>query len=107
MSRRAGFIAAGCDVVSSVKDALETAGDVDEVMVIGGGAVYELFLPQAERIYLTRVQADVDGDTFFPKIDRDEWRVTETESFPMSAARKIAYTFENLQRRSTAGSRYS
>ena len=98
MSRRADFVAEGCDVVSSVKEALATAGEVDEVMVIGGAAVYELFLPQADRIYLTRVQAEVAGDTFFPAIDMSEWRVTSTESFPAGVDRKLAFTFEILER---------
>lgn len=102
MSRRTDFVAEGCDVVSSAKEALEAAGDVDEVMVIGGGAVYKLFLPKADRIYLTRVKVEVDGDTFFPYIDMDEWYVTGAESFPISDTRKIAFSFEILERRSAA-----
>jgi len=98
MTRRSNFVAEGCDVVSSAEEAIETAGDVDEMMVIGGGAIYELFVPKADRIYLTRVQAEVDGDTFFPHIDMDEWRVTETQSFPASTDQKLAFTFEILER---------
>jgi len=98
MSRRADFVAAGCDVVSSGKEALARAGDVEEVMVIGGGAVYEKFLPAADRIYLTRVHTEVDGDTFFPEIDMDEWRVTGTESFPAGDDRKLEFSFEILER---------
>ena len=98
MSRRADFAAAGCDVVSSAKEALSRAGDVEEVMVIGGSAVYELFLPTADRIYLTRVHAEVDGDTFLPEIDMDEWRVTGTESFPAGDDQRLAFSFEILER---------
>ena len=53
----------------------------------------------ADLIYLTRVQVEVDGDTFFPEIDMNDWQVLESESFPISENRKHAYTFEILERR--------
>ncbi len=71
LSRQAGYKQAGCDVVSSPEAALQLAGDTDEVMIIGGGKVYEHFLPMTDRIYLTRVHTDVDGDTFFPEINEE------------------------------------
>ena len=54
------------------------AGD-PEVFVIGGAQIYELALPRAERLYVTHVEAEVEGDTFFPSFDWSEWqRVEET-----------------------------
>ncbi|HSN51478.1 MAG TPA: type 3 dihydrofolate reductase [Woeseiaceae bacterium] len=79
MTRDADYAAEGCDVVSSVGEALELVGDADEVMVIGGGQVYREFLPHASRIYLTRVQAEVEGDTYFFDIDPGHWQLVSSE----------------------------
>ncbi|RUO29794.1 type 3 dihydrofolate reductase [Aliidiomarina sedimenti] len=63
-------------VVSSVDEALQAAGAVDEIMVIGGGEIYRQFLPVATRLYLTEIDLVVDGDTWFPEFNSDEWSST-------------------------------
>ena len=68
------YSAAGCDVVVSVEQALSVAAGAEEVMIIGGGEIYQLFLPQADRIYMTRVDTIVEGDTVFPDIDPADWQ---------------------------------
>ena len=73
------YAADGCDVVASVEEAIAVAGDADEVMVIGGGEIYRLFLPLAERIHMTRVDVDVEGDTVFPEISDEVWREVARE----------------------------
>ena len=92
MTRDPDYVAPGCDVVSSVREALDLLKDTDEVMIIGGGQVYRDFLPHADRIYLTRVQADVEGDTYFPDIDEAGWRLVSSE--PHAADEKHAYAFD-------------
>ena len=92
MTRDAVYVAPGCDVVTSVDEALDLVEDADEVMIIGGGQVYRDFLPHADRIYLTRVQADVEGDTYFPDIDEAGWRLVSSE--PHAADEKHAYAFD-------------
>lgn len=82
LSRDAGYLAPGCTAVDSVRAALSAADGAEEVMVIGGSGVYEQFLPIAERIYLTRILADVEGDTFFPALVDAEWRETAAETAP-------------------------
>jgi len=98
MTRQAGFEAEGSDVVTSTAEALRAAGDVEEVMVIGGGNVYEQFLPECQRIYMTRVDSIIDGDTYFPDLDEDAWRVADRESYPASAERQYAFEFLTLNR---------
>jgi dihydrofolate reductase len=66
-------------VVHSLAEALEVAHSDDEVFIAGGGEIYRQALAVADRIYLTRVHADVDGDTTFPDLDDDEWRVVSRE----------------------------
>jgi len=94
MTRDPDYAAEGCDVVSSVSEALELAGDADEVMVIGGGQVYRDFLPRADRIYMTRVQAEVQGDTLFPDIDGNAWRLVSAVHH--AADDKHGYAFEMM-----------
>ncbi len=54
---------------------------VDEVMVIGGAQIYNLCLPEADRLYLTRVHGDVAGDTIFPSLNSDDWLEASVERF--------------------------
>jgi len=81
MTTQKDYDAAGCDVVASPGEAVITAAPGSDIMVIGGGEVYQLFLPLANRIYLTRVQTEVDGDTFFPEIAASTWQETAREEF--------------------------
>lgn len=80
ISRNAGFSAAGCDVVQTIDAAVDAAGDAQEIMVIGGSHIYAEFLPRADRIYLTRVQADINGDAFMPELPVIEWHEASRES---------------------------
>ena len=73
VTRQDNYAPEGCTVVQSV-DAAIAAANAPEIMIIGGGHIYEAFMPMAERIYLTRVDADIDGDTYFPEISGDQWQ---------------------------------
>lgn len=92
ISRSKDFLAEGATVVKSPGEALAAAGDADELMIIGGGQVYELFFDKADCIYLTRVETDVEGDTFFPEPDSANWRLVSSE--PNSSDDRHAYDFE-------------
>ncbi len=98
ITRRNNFTADGCDVVQSTAAAVEVAGGADEVMVIGGSQIYAAFLPLAERIYLTRVHTEVDGDAFFPPIDEAEWRESAGESYEADDSNDYACTVTTLSR---------
>jgi dihydrofolate reductase len=65
----------GCEVVHSLDEAVRSAGG-EELFVIGGASVYALFLPIADRMFLTHVDQEVPGDTLFPEVPWDQWRVT-------------------------------
>ena len=98
ITRQEGFAADGCDVVPSTAAATAVAGDADEIMVIGGSQVYELFLPQAERLYLTRVYADVEGDAFFPAVDENEWRLVSDEPHSADDRNEFDFSFRIYER---------
>ena len=88
LTRRAGYAARGCVVVDSFEAALAAAEPAEELMAIGA---YATALPFAERIYLTRVEADVEGDTHFPELDPDDWREVESDELPTPAGEDDEY----------------
>ena len=98
LTRQMDFRAEDCEVVTSVDAAITAAGDVAELMVIGGGNIYGQLLPESERIYLTRVHTNIEGDVFFPEINPADWRSTGTENFPVTADRQYGFSFETLER---------
>ena len=85
--------------VKSVDDAIAACGDAEEIMVIGGGRVYEQFLPKAQKLYLTHIDAEVEGDTHFPDYDPDEWESVFSEFHDADAQNSHSYCFEVLERR--------
>jgi len=100
VTRRPDYQAKGCQVVHSIDAALATAGDVPEVMIVGGAALYRAMLPQADRIYLTQVEATVAGDAFFPDYDLAQWRITTQEEHAADEKNPFPYCFLTLERRS-------
>ena len=98
ITRRQGFLADGCDVVRSMDEAICAAGDAGEIMVIGGSQIYELFLPVAQRLYLTRVHADVEGDAFFPAVDEGEWQLVAEETHSADKQNEFDYSFRTYER---------
>jgi dihydrofolate reductase len=98
ITRQAGFAADGCDIVTSKSEVIAVTAGAAEVMVIGGSQVYELFLPDAQRLYLTRVRAEVQGDAFFPEIDESEWRLVNDESHAADDRNAFAFSFRTYER---------
>jgi dihydrofolate reductase len=80
VTRSAGFQAPGCTVVGTLEEAYRAAGDAPEVFIIGGAQIYEAAFATADRIYLTEVESQVEGDTFFPRFDRNRWDETVLET---------------------------
>lgn len=98
ITRQQGFSADGCDVVDSPAAALEAAGAADEVMIIGGGQIYDLFLPKAGRLYLTRVHTELEGDAYFSPVSDADWRLVESESHAANEANEFAFEFLTYER---------
>ncbi|MEQ5836894.1 dihydrofolate reductase [Marinobacter sp. NFXS9] len=72
----------------------------DEIMIIGGGQIYAEALPEIDRMYVTRVHADVEGDAWFPEVDWDQWEELGRENFSASENNPYDYSFIVYQRRS-------
>jgi len=98
VTRNPDYVAEGCDVVSSVDAAIQTAGDAEEIMIIGGSHIYEAFLPRAHRIYLTRVQAEVEGDAFLPEFNSNDWQETAVEEYTSDESNDYDVVFSTFER---------
>lgn len=98
ISTREDYVADGCDVVGSPEAAIAAAGSATEIMVIGGGQIYGQFLPLANRIYLTRVHAEIVGDAYFPALDDSAWSESAREEHHTDGAHDYDYAFVTLQR---------
>ena len=98
ITRQKGFVAQGATVVESADAALAAAGNVPEVCVIGGGEVFDLFLDRADRIYLTEIDAEVDGDTAAPRLDNKSWQLVSSEAVPAGPADSASFTLKVLER---------
>ncbi|MBI2801445.1 MAG: dihydrofolate reductase [Gammaproteobacteria bacterium] len=98
VSRTPNYAAAGCVIVPSFGAALVHVGAVEEVMVIGGRALYAAALPRTERIYLTEVHARIDGNVVFPEFVCAEWREIQRERHTRDARNGHDYSFVILDR---------
>lgn len=98
ITRQADFAAPGCDVVASTTAAVEIAGDVEETMIIGGSQIFESFLPMAQRLHITRVHAEIDGDVFFPEIDVRSWQLVSSEEHGADASNEYPFAFMSYER---------
>ena len=89
ISRDASLTIEGVTTVTSIENALDVVGEVDEVMIIGGGAIYAACLPMANKLYVTHIEAEIDGDTQFPDWG-SEFKETYSEAY--QADEKNAYS---------------
>src|ERR1700683_2186960 len=93
LTRDPAWQAPGAITVHSLDEAFEQAGDVPELMVIGGAELFRLVMPLAERAYLTEVHAEVSGDIVIPALNANEWRELENLSHPADERNEYAMTF--------------
>lgn len=92
LTRQEDYRPEGCIVVHGVEAALAAAEGAAEIMIAGGADIYRLFLPRAYRLFLTHVDASVEGDTYFPEYDESGWRPILRQ--PHAIDERHAYSFE-------------
>ncbi len=100
VTRSGNFTADGCEAAPDLAAALALANlsGAEEAMVIGGAEIYALALPQAERIYLTEIHGEVEGDTRFPAFDRDAWAEVSRDFLPREDQASHDCSFVILER---------
>jgi dihydrofolate reductase len=89
----------GCVMARSVDDAVEKMDAGKENFVIGGGNIYEQFLPITRKLYITKVHHNFEGDTFFPAIDPGQWKLISSEDHPQDEKHAFSFTFQIFERR--------
>lgn len=96
-----GWHAAGTIMAGNMEDALKAAADTDakEAFIIGGGEIFRQSLSLANKIYLTRVHAEVQGNVFFPEIKESEWQLESNRDFTADEKHRYAYSFQVWKRR--------
>jgi dihydrofolate reductase len=100
ISRHANYsVPAGVIVVNNLDDALDAAKNDTQPFIIGGGEIYKQAMAFANKIELTRVHASFDADTFFPKIDNNIWKETQSSYHPKDDNHEYAFTFLSYERR--------
>jgi dihydrofolate reductase len=98
LTRRTDLTLPGCTVVGSIEQAMNAAGDAEELAIIGGAQVYAQALPFVDVIHLTRVHAKIQGDAFFPTLAAHEWRERVVAMHPADERHAYAFSFIELER---------
>lgn len=89
----------GCLPADSIDDALDLAGKETEVYIIGGGSIYSQAITYANKMYVTWIEHEFEGDTFFPEIDLSQWRETFREDHQADDKCPYAYSFVNYEKK--------
>lgn len=98
VSRKINLKISGCTVVNSLSLAIKSVENTDEVFIAGGGEIYRQALPIADRIYLTRVLKNFEGDTNFPQLNHSEWKIVSEEKHFADEKHDCDFTFTVLDR---------
>ena len=98
VTRQRDYAPAGVKVAHTVDEALALAQAQDEVFVAGGAEIYAQTMDRLNRLYLTRIERDVPGDTYFPEVDLSGWKLLEQEHHPASGPDALPYSFLTYER---------
>nr|BAO02851.1 dihydrofolate reductase [Psychromonas kaikoae ATCC BAA-353] len=98
LSRQTGYQPEGVTVVATLEDAVIAAGDVEELMIIGGATIYQQCLAAADRLYLTHIELTTAGDTWFPDYEQYNWHEIVHENYSADDKNPYDYHFSLLER---------
>ena len=83
----------------SVNEVLEMAKNDGELMISGGASIYKQFLPLADKLYLTYINQDFEGDIYFPEFEASDWKEVSREDYEPNEKNKYSYSFVVLERK--------
>ena len=98
ITRSPDWYRSGCVVVHSLEAALAAVAESQNAFVIGGAQIYALAMPHAQRLYMTEIERDFDGDAFFPEFDRSHWREVSRERHASEGPEGFNYAFVEYER---------
>jgi dihydrofolate reductase len=93
VTRQTGYAPEGVLVARSIDQALQMAAGDDEVFVAGGAQLYQQMLPRADRLYLTTIHEEFEGDTDFPEFEESDWKLISEEGYAADEKNPYPYTF--------------
>ena len=101
ITRQPGWNAEGVSVVNSVDAAASLAAEMNykEIFIIGGGEIYLIAFERAKKIYMTRVRVDLEGDTYFPVIEKNDWTLVSKTDNPADEKHAYAFSFQLWERK--------
>jgi len=99
ISRQADYKPEGVEVFNSVDAALSNLSNVEEVVIMGGGQLYNMMLPEADKLYLTLINATINGDTYFPDWTKLAWNELERVHHPKDERHAYEFDFVTLERK--------
>ena len=101
ITRQPGWKSEGVSVVNSVDGAVALAEELDykEIFIIGGGEIFMIAFEKAQKIYMTRVHAEIEGDVFFPVIEMKDWELISSTDHPADEKHAYAFSFEVWERK--------
>ncbi|TPD68270.1 dihydrofolate reductase [Flavobacterium microcysteis] len=99
ITRQKGYTQEGCIVVDSMENAIAACPKEEDIFIIGGGEIYNLGMPFADIIELTRVHESFEADAFFPEINRNEWELISEEYHPADEKHKVDFSFQTFTRK--------
>ena len=95
LTRDENYKAQGCVVVHSAEEALDAAKDNEEIMIIGGEQIFKEFLPVSNKMYITFIDKEFEGDSYFPEYNKNEWKGTFREDHNEGG---LKYSFVDFER---------
>ncbi len=98
ITRDPGFQAPGCVVVNSIEGALDAASYSNDIFIIGGALLFEHMLPRTQRIFMTVIHHEFEGDAFFPELNMTDWQEQSRERHQADEKNPYAYSFITLDK---------
>lgn len=98
LTRNSDFFFKGCEVAHSIQEVFELCKDEKEIFIFGGEEVYKAFLPYVEKMHITKIHHEFQGDTFFPEVDFSEWVEVSVEKGIQDDSNPYSYSFHVYER---------
>jgi len=98
VTRNAELKVEGCVVAHSLQQAISACADDSEIFIVGGAELYAQALPLVNKLYITEIQKDVEGDAHFPSFNKEEWQLISKEAHSQETPQALEYHFTSYQR---------
>ncbi len=95
LTKNKNFRCEKCEIIHSPDELFDLSHESEEIFIIGGAQIYNLFINKADRLYLTHIHHRFEADTYFPEFDKNKWKITEKKDFEPDEKNKFSFSFVN------------